>query len=216
MNEDMKVNTDEFFAVVFRKIKMDDLGLFVFKPIDVVVGKFTDVNGKKMFIDEEEKQYLFTDDAELMNDNVRYVVGDIYPKALLTALFQGQLDEEQMKDYLFQQAFGRLNFGMYIEAFNKVELSAVNLNESYNNMYLKNLEKERPEEFKALILEEEKKYLKNKIGFNNFGKQDLVDPFKKKNTIGFINEPKLSEEEEEAKKPKQKVKIGFQLPNDKR
>ena len=33
MNEDMKVNTDEFFAVVFRKIKMDDLGLFVFKPI---------------------------------------------------------------------------------------------------------------------------------------------------------------------------------------
>ena len=104
---------------------------------------------------------------------------------------------------------------MYIEAFNKVELSAVNLNESYNNMYLKNLEKERPEEFKALILEEEKKYLKNKIGFNNFGKQDLVDPFKKKNTIGFINEPKLSEEEE-AKKPKQKVKIGFQLPNDER
>lgn len=215
MNEDMKVNTDEFFAVVFRKIKMDDLGLFVFKPIDVVVGKFTDVNGKKMFIDEEEKQYLFTDDAELMNDNVRYVVGDIYPKALLTALFQGQLDEEQMKDYLFQQAFGRLNFGMYIEAFNKVELSAVNLNESYNNMYLKNLEKERPEEFKALILEEEKKYLKNKIGFNNFGKQDLVDPFKKKNTIGFISETKLSEEEE-AKRPKQKVKIGFQLPNDKR
>lgn len=215
MNEDMKVNTDEFFAVVFRKIKMDDLGLFVFKPIDVVVGKFTDVNGKKMFIDEEEKQYLFTDDAELMNANVRYVVGDIYPRSLLTALFQGQLDEEQMKDYLFQQAFGRLNFGMYIEAFNKVELSAVNLNESYNNMYLKNLEKERPEEFKALILEEEKKYLKNKIGFNNFGKQDLVDPFKKKNTIGFINEPKLSEEEE-AKKPKQKVKIGFQLPNDKR
>ena len=215
MNEDMKVNTDEFFAVVFRKIKMDDLGLFVFKPIDVVVGKFTDVNGKKMFIDEEEKQYLFTDDAELMNANVRYVVGDIYPKALLTALFQGQLDEEQMKDYLFQQAFGRLNFGMYIEAFNKVELSAVNLNESYNNMYLKNLEKERPEEFQALILEEEKKYLKNKIGFNNFGKQDLVDPFKKKNTIGFISEPKLSEEEE-AKRPKQKVKIGFQLPNDKR
>ena len=215
MNEDMKVNTDEFFAVVFRKIKMDDLGLFVFKPIDVVVGKFTDVNGKEMFIDEEEKQYLFTDDAELMNANVRYVVGDIYPKALLTALFQGQLDEEQMKDYLFQQAFGRLNFGMYIEAFNKVELSAVNLNESYNNMYLKNLEKERPEEFQALILEEEKKYLKNKIGFNNFGKQDLVDPFKKKNTIGFINEPKLSEEEE-AKRPKQKVKIGFQLPNDKR
>ena len=215
MNEDMKVNTDEFFAVVFRKIKMDDLGLFVFKPIDVVVGKFTDVNGKKMFIDEEEKQYLFTDDAELMNANVRYVVGDIYPKALLTALFQGQLDEEQMKDYLFQQAFGRLNFGMYIEAFNKVELSAVNLNESYNNMYLKNLEKERPEEFQALILEEEKKYLKKKIGFNNFGKQDLVDPFKKKNTIGFISEPKLSEEEE-AKRPKQKVKIGFQLPNDKR
>lgn len=215
MNEDMKVNTDEFFAVVFRKIKMDDLGLFVFKPIDVVVGKFTDVNGKEMFIDEEEKQYLFTDDAELMNADVRYVVGDIYPRVLLTALFQGQLDEEQMKDYLFQQAFGRLNFGMYIEAFNKVELSAVNLNESYNNMYLKNLEKERPEEFKALILEEEKKYLKNKIGFNNFGKQDLVDPFKKKNTIGFINEPKLSEEEE-AKKPKQKVKIGFQLPNDKR
>lgn len=215
MNEDMKVNTDEFFAVVFRKIKMDDLGLFVFKPIDVVVGKFTDVNGKEMFIDEEEKQYLFTDDAELMNADVRYVVGDIYPRVLLTALFQGQLDEEQMKDYLFQQAFGRLNFGMYIEAFNKVELSAVNLNESYNNMYLKNLEKERPEEFQALILEEEKKYLKNKIGFNNFGKQDLVDPFKKKNTIGFINEPKLSEEEE-AKKPKQKVKIGFQLPNDKR
>lgn len=215
MNEDMKVNTDEFFAVVFRKIKMDDLGLFVFKPIDVVVGKLIDDNEKKMFIDEEEKQYLFTDDAELMNANVRYVVGDIYPKALLTALFQGQLDEEQMKDYLFQQAFGRLNFGMYIEAFNKVELSAVNLNESYNNMYLKNLEKERPEEFQALILEEEKKYLKNKIGFNNFGKQDLVDPFKKKNTIGFINEPKLSEEEE-AKKPKQKVKIGFQLPNDKR
>lgn len=215
MNEDMKVNTDEFFAVVFRKIKMDDLGLFVFKPMDVVVGKFIDVNGKKMFIDEEEKQYLFTDDAELMNADVRYVVGDIYPRSLLTALFQGQLDEEQMKDYLFQQAFGRLNFGMYIEAFNKVELSAVNLNESYNNMYLKNLEKERPEEFKALILEEEKKYLKNKIGFNNFGKQDLVDPFKKKNTIGFINEPKLSEEEE-AKKPKQKVKIGFQLPNDKR
>jgi hypothetical protein len=215
MNEDMKVNTDEFFAVVFRKIKMDDLGLFVFKPIDVVVGKFIDDNEKKMFIDEEEKQYLFTDDAELMNANVRYVVGDIYPKALLTALFQGQLDEEQMKDYLFQQAFGRLNFGMYIEAFNKVELSAVNLNESYNNMYLKNLEKERPEEFQALILEEEKKYLKNKIGFNNFGKQDLVDPFKKKNTIGFISEPKLSEEEE-AKRPKQKVKIGFQLPNDKR
>ena len=215
MNEVMKVNMDEFFAVVFRKIKMDDLGLFVFKLIDVVVGKFTDVNGKKMFIDEEEKQYLFTDDAELMNANVRYVVGDIYPKALLTALFQGQLDEEQMKDYLFQQAFGRLNFGMYIEAFNKVELSAVNLNESYNNMYLKNLEKERPEEFQALILEEEKKYLKNKIGFNNFGKQDLVDPFKKKNTIGFISEPKLSEEEE-AKRPKQKVKIGFQLPNDKR
>lgn len=215
MNEDMKVNTDEFFAVVFRKIKMDDLGLFVFKPIDVVVGKFIDDNEKKMFIDEEEKQYLFTDDAELMNANVRYVVGDIYPKSLLTALFQGQLDEEQMKDYLFQQAFGRLNFGMYIEAFNKVELSAVNLNESYNNMYLKNLEKERPEEFKALILEEEKKYLKNKIGFNNFGKQDLVDPFKKKNTIGFISEPKLSEEEE-AKRPKQKVKIGFQLPNDKR
>lgn len=215
MNEDMKVNTDEFFAVVFRKIKMDDLGLFVFKPIDVVVGKFTDVNGKEMFIDEEEKQYLFTDDAELMNADVRYVVGDIYPKSLLTALFQGQLDEEQMKDYLFQQAFGRLNFGMYIEAFNKVELSAVNLNESYNNMYLKNLEKERPEEFQALILEEEKKYLKNKIGFNNFGKQDLVDPFKKKNTIGFISEPKLSEEEE-AKRPKQKVKIGFQLPNDKR
>lgn len=215
MNEDMKVNTDEFFAVVFRKIKMDDLGLFVFKPIDVVVGKFIDDNEKKMFIDEEEKQYLFTDDAELMNANVRYVVGDIYPKALLTALFQGQLDEEQMKDYLFQQAFGRLNFGMYIEAFNKVELSAVNLNESYNNMYLKNLEKERPEEFQALILEEEKKYLKNKIGFNNFGKQDLVDPFKKKNTIGLISEPKLSEEEE-AKRPKQKVKIGFQLPNDKR
>ena len=215
MNEDMKVNTDEFFAVVFRKIKMDDLGLFVFKPIDVVVGKLIDDNEKKMFIDEEEKQYLFTDDAELMNANVRYVVGDIYPKSLLTALFQGQLDEEQMKDYLFQQAFGRLNFGMYIEAFNKVELSAVNLNESYNNMYLKNLEKERPEEFKALILEEEKKYLKNKIGFNNFGKQDLVDPFKKKNTIGFISEPKLSEEEE-AKRPKQKVKIGFQLPNDKR
>ena len=215
MNEDMKVNTDEFFAVVFRKIKMDDLGLFVFKPIDVVVGKFIDDNEKKMFIDEEEKQYLFTDDAELMNADVRYVVGDIYPKSLLTALFQGQLDEEQMKDYLFQQAFGRLNFGMYIEAFNKVELSAVNLNESYNNMYLKNLEKERPEEFKALILEEEKKYLKNKIGFNNFGKQDLVDPFKKKNTIGFISEPKLSEEEE-AKRPKQKVKIGFQLPNDKR
>lgn len=215
MNEDMKVNTDEFFAVVFRKIKMDDLGLFVFKPIDVVVGKFIDDNEKKMFIDEEEKQYLFTDDAELMNANVRYVVGDIYPKSLLTALFQGQLDEEQMKDYLFQQAFGRLNFGMYIEAFNKVELSAVNLNESYNNMYLKNLEKERPEEFQALILEEEKKYLKNKIGFNNFGKQDLVDPFKKKNTIGFISEPKLSEEEE-AKRPKQKVKIGFQLPNDKR
>ena len=215
MNEDMKVNTDEFFAVVFRKIKMDDLGLFVFKPIDVVVGKLIDDNEKKMFIDEEEKQYLFTDDAELMNADVRYVVGDIYPRALLTALFQGQLDEEQMKDYLFQQAFGRLNFGMYIEAFNKVELSAVNLNESYNNMYLKNLEKERPEEFKALILEEEKKYLKNKIGFNNFGKQDLVDPFKKKNTIGFISEPKLSEEEE-AKRPKQKVKIGFQLPNDKR
>ena len=44
MNEDMKVNTDEFFAVVFRKIKMDDLGLFVFKPIDVVVGKFIDDN----------------------------------------------------------------------------------------------------------------------------------------------------------------------------
>ena len=215
MNEDMKVNTDEFFAVVFRKIKMDDLGLFVFIPIDVVVGKFIDDNEKKMFIDEEEKQYLFTDDAELMNANVRYVVGDIYPKSLLTALFQGQLDEEQMKDYLFQQAFGRLNFGMYIEAFNKVELSAVNLNESYNNMYLKNLEKERPEEFQALILEEEKKYLENKIGFNNFGKQDLVDPFKKKNTIGFISEPKLSEEEE-AKRPKQKVKIGFQLPNDKR
>lgn len=215
MNEDMKVNTDEFFAVVFRKIKMDDLGLFVFKPIDVVVGKLIDDNEKKMFIDEEEKQYLFTDDAELMNANVRYVVGDIYPKSLLTALFQGQLDEEQMKDYLFQQAFGRLNFGMYIEAFNKVELSAVNLNESYNNMYLKNLEKERPEEFQALILEEEKKYLENKIGFNNFGKQDLVDPFKKKNTIGFISEPKLSEEEE-AKRPKQKVKIGFQLPNDKR
>lgn len=215
MNEDMKVNMDEYFAVVFRKIKMDDLGLFVFKPMYVVVGKFIDVNGKKMFIDEEEKQYLFTDDAELMNTNVRYVVGDVYPIALLTALFQGQLDEYQMKDYLFQQAFGRLNFGMYIEAFNKVELSTVNLNESYNNMYLKNLEKERPEEFQALILEEEKKYLKNKIGFNNFGKQDVVDPFKKKNTIGFINEPKLSEEEE-AKRPKQKVKIGFQLPNDER
>lgn len=215
MNEVMKVNMDEYFAVVFRKIKMDDLGLFVFKPMDVVVGKFIDVNGKKMFIDEEEKQYLFTDDAELMNANVRYVVGDIYPRSLLTALFQGQLDEEQMKDYLFQQAFGRLNFGMYIEAFNKVELSAVNLNESYNDMYLKNLAKERPEEFQALILEEEKKYLKNKIGFNNFGKQDVVDPFKKKNTIGFINEPKLSEEEE-AKRPKQKVKIGFQLPNDER
>ena len=206
---------ENYFAVIFRKIKMDDLGLFVYKPFDVALGTLIEENGKRFFVAEDGNKYLFNNDVDIMNNKVRYVVGNALPKAYMDALFQGQFDDEQIKDYLYQDALGRLNFGMYVKDFDKIELSAVNLNEAYTQMYIANLMEQKPEVYQEMVREEERKYLKNKIGFNNFGKQDLYDPFKQRNTIGFINEPRLSEEEE-MKKPKSKVKIGFQLPNDQR
>lgn len=195
------------YSILYEKILMDHLGLFVYRPLEVIEGMLVDLDGQKIFTTEGNEYFYLNTDPKIFDENIHHVVGNILPVYIVSATLPG-LSEDQKRDFLFQDAFNQLCFGMYLEEFNKIELSMVDLNNAFAQMYVTNLMNEKPEKYREMVLEEERKYLKNKIGFNQTGKQDVVDPWKKKNTIGFISEPR---EDEENKKPKKKVKIGFQL-----
>lgn len=195
------------YSILYEKILMDHLGLFVYRPLEVIEGMLVDLDGQKIFTTEGNEYFYLNTDPKIFDENIHHVVGNVLPVHIVSATLPG-LSEDQKRDFLFQDAFNQLCFGMYLEEFNKIELSAVDLNNAFGQMYITNLMQEKPEKYREMVLEEEKKYLKNKIGFNQTGKQDVVDPWKKKNTIGFINEPR---EDEENQKPKKKIKIGFQL-----
>lgn len=195
------------YSILYEKILMDHLGLFVYRPLEVIEGMLVDLDGQKIFTTEGNEYFYLNTDPKIFDENIHHVVGNILPVYIVSATLPG-LSEDQKRDFLFQDAFNQLCFGMYLEEFNKIELSMVDLNNAFAQMYVTNLMNEKPEKYREMVLEEERKYLKNKIGFNQTGKQDVVDPWKKKDTIGFISEPR---EDEENKKPKKKVKIGFQL-----
>lgn len=197
----------QYYSILYEKILMDHLGLIVYRPLEVIEGQLVDDGEQKLFITANGETFYLNVDSRILNEDIKLVVGNVLPKVLVEKTLVN-LNEDQRRDFLYQDTFNQLIFGMYINEFNKIELSSVDLNNAYSQMYVNRLMEENPEKYHEMVLEEEKKYLKNKIGFNQTGKQDLVDPFKKKNTIGFINEPR---EDEENTKPKKKIKIGFQL-----
>ena len=185
------------YSILYEKILMDHLGLFVYRPLEVIEGMLVDLDGQKIFTTEGNEYFYLNTDPKIFDENIHHVVGNILPVYIVSATLPG-LSEDQKRDFLFQDAFNQLCFGMYLEEFNKIELSMVDLNNAFAQMYVTNLMNEKPEKYREMVLEEERKYLKNKIGFNQTGKQDVVDPWKKKDTIGFISEPR---EDEENKKP---------------
>lgn len=201
------MNNAQCYSILYEKILMDHLGLFVYRPLEVIEGKLIDVGGQKIFTTEADEFFYLNTDPKIFDENITHVVGNLFPVEFIDKTLPG-LNEDQKREFLFQEAFNQLCFGMYIQEFNKIELSGVDLNNAFTQMYVANLMEKNPEKYREMVLEEEKKYLKNKIGFNQTGKQDVEDPWKKKNTIGFINEPR---EDEENKKPKKKVKIGFEV-----
>ena len=201
------MNNAQYYSILYEKILMDHLGLIVYRPLEVIEGQLVDDGEQKLFITANGETFYLNVDSRILNEDIKLVVGNVLPKILVEKTLVN-FNEDQRRDFLYQDTFNQLIFGMYINEFNKIELSSVDLNNAYSQMYVNRLMEENPEKYHEMVLEEEKKYLKNKIGFNQTGKQDLVDPFKKKNTIGFINEPR---EDEENTKPKKKIKIGFQL-----
>ena len=197
----------QYYSILYEKILMDHLGLFVYRPLEVIEGNLIEVDGQKIFTTEANEYFYLNTDPKIFDENIHHVVGNVFPVDIIDKTLLG-LNEDQKREFLFQDAFNQLCFGMYLQEFDKIELSMVDLNNAFAQMYVTNLMNEKPEKYREMVLEEERKYLKNKIGFNQTGKQDVVDPWKKKNTIGFMSEPR---EDEENKKPKKKVKIGFQL-----
>ena len=197
----------QYYSILYEKILMDHLGLFVYRPLEVIEGNLIEVDGQKIFTTEANEYFYLNTDPKIFDENIHHVVGNVFPVDIIDKTLLG-LNEDQKREFLFQDAFNQLCFGMYLQEFDKIELSMVDLNNAFAQMYVTNLMHEKPEKYREMVLEEERKYLKNKIGFNQTGKQDVEDPFKKKNTIGFMSEPR---EDEENKKPKKKVKIGFQL-----
>ena len=195
-------------AILYKKVLLDKEGLFVYNPVQVIEGSLAKIGEKKVFMISDENYVHLAEDSETFNEEIEYVVSNIYDKSDFIASFP-DMSFPQAAQTFIEENGSLLSFGLYLPEFDRIAITYVDLAQTYQQLYFTTLYEEDKLEYDRQESEYNKQFERRAIGF--LRENELVNPNPKrhKQTMGFISEG-IEED-----KPKVKQKIGFAVPNSK-